>query len=60
MIKLGKLRKRFLIPLIVVLVAFGALRVKQECIDTQLPLSNVVKIKVLFKVFKMLFKKYFK
>jgi len=45
MIKFGKLRKRFLIPLIVVLLMFGALQIKQECFDMQLPLKNVVQIK---------------
>lgn len=42
MIKLGKLRKRFLIPLIVVLLVFAALQLKY---DIQLPLSSVVQIK---------------
>lgn len=42
MIKFGKLRKRFLIPLIIVLLAFAVLQLKYEI---QLPLSNVVQIK---------------
>lgn len=44
MIKLGKLRKRFLIPLILVLFIFGILQLNYY---TQLPLSNVVQIKVI-------------
>lgn len=41
---LGKLRKRFLIPLIVVLFVFGVLQIN---LNMQLPLSNVVQIKVI-------------